>query len=73
METSISSSVKRFTGARALREVVPFNGHIKFKPVTQARLDAVILLQMLSCETWQNINMNRYVQAGAKRQDMMLY
>lgn len=55
--------MKRFRGTRALREAVPFGGQLKFKPKTQARLDAVILLYMLSCETWKNINMN--MQTGA--------
>lgn len=48
---SISSSVNRFRGTRALREDAPWDGQIKFSPKTQARLELFILLKMLSRDT----------------------
>lgn len=39
-------------GVRALSEMEPWRGHSRLTPNTQARLDALILLTMLSWETW---------------------
>lgn len=50
---SISSSVNRFRGTRALREDAPWDGQIKFSPKIQARLELFILLKMLSRDTWR--------------------
>lgn len=50
---SMRISVKTLMGIRALREMEPCRGQTRFTPNTQARLDGLILLTMLSWDTWR--------------------